>query len=132
MKCPYCSFEESHLEGNLIGMFLRKGRQYKAQKIFVYVFSIIVLGFWCVWGARWIESCFQSTRRTTGLHIPFWLNQLPIVVGMYGMFLYSIYHLIGSVKKRPEQYEIEALEKKQEQTQVFTTQQNSDAEGDEP
>lgn len=117
----YCSFEESHLQGDLLSTFWRKGWHWKGQKLFIYGFSILVLGYWCVWGSGWMQDCFASNRRTTGLHIPFWANQLPIVVGLYGMILFSIYHFIRNIFKKSELYELEAEEKKKEEERLAMT-----------
>jgi TRAP-type C4-dicarboxylate transport system permease small subunit len=100
----YGSYEESHIKGDLLTMLFKKKIHYKIHQIYVYLFCLIVLGIWCYWSLDYAGTIMRSTRATTGLKIPFWLNQLPIIVGLWGMFLYSIYHFIKNIFKKPEEY----------------------------
>lgn len=100
----YGSYEESHIKGDLLTMMFTKKIHYKIHQIYVYLFCLVVLGIWCYWGINYAQTILGSTRCTTGLKIPFWINQLPIIVGLWGMFLYSLYHFIRNIFKKVEEY----------------------------
>ena len=88
----------------LFGAAFKKGWQKKAHQIYIYLFCAIVLGFWVVWGWDYAATVLSSPRRTTAWKIPFYVNQLPITVGLFGMALYSVYHLICNFIKKPSEY----------------------------
>ncbi|MGE4484847.1 MAG: TRAP transporter small permease [Oscillospiraceae bacterium] len=100
----YGSYEESHIKGDLLTAFFKKKYHYKIHQIYVYIFCVFLLAIWSKWGLDYALTCLRSTRVTTGWKIPFWVNQLPISIGIIGMFLYSLYHLIRNIFKKSENY----------------------------
>ena len=100
----YGSYEESHIQGDLLNLMFTKRVHYKIHKLYVYTFCVFLMGIWSYWGVDYARTCLASPRATTGLKIPFWCNQLPIAVGMWGMLFYSLYHLIENIVKKPSEY----------------------------
>lgn len=112
----YGTYEESHIQGDLLNLAFKKRWQYKAHKIYIYVFCTALMALWSYWGIRFFGDCVGSIRKNTGTGIPFWVNQIPIPIGMWGMFFYSLYHLARNIWNPVSSYETreekEAAEKK--------------------
>ena len=100
----YGSYEESHIQGDLLNLMFTKRIHYKIHRLYVYVVCVFLMGIWSYWGWDYFVTVIHTTRRTTGLKIPFWLMQIPQAVGMWGMLLYSVYHLIVNIFKPVKDY----------------------------
>jgi TRAP-type C4-dicarboxylate transport system permease small subunit len=93
----YGTYEESHIQGDLLNLAWTKRWQYKAHKIYIYVVCVFLMLLWSYWGVKYFNNCIGSARRNTATKLPFWINQIPIPIGMWGMLLYSVYHLIRNI-----------------------------------
>ena len=100
----YGSYEESHIQGDLLNLMFTKRVHYKIHRIYVYTVCVFLMGIWSYWGWDYFSSVIVSTRRSTGLKIPFWAMQIPQAVGMWGMLIYSVYHLIDNIFKPVSKY----------------------------
>lgn len=100
----YGSYEESHIQGDLLNLMFTKRVHYKIHRIYVYTVCVFLMGIWSYWGWDYFSSVITSTRRSTGLKIPFWAMQIPQAVGMWGMLLYSVYHLLNNIFKPVSKY----------------------------
>lgn len=113
----YGTYEESHIQGDLLNLAWTKRWQYKAHKIYIYLVCVFLMALWSYWGVKYFNNCIGSARRNTATKFPFWVNQIPIPIGMWGMLFYSVYHLIRNilnpVSSHMTRQEKEALEKKQ-------------------
>ena len=93
----YGTYEESHIQGDLLNLAWTKRWQYKAHKIYIYVVCVFLMLLWSYWGVKYFSNCIGSARRNTATKLPFWVNQIPIPIGMWGMLFYSVYHLIRNI-----------------------------------
>ena len=100
----YGSYEESHIQGDLLNLMFTKRIHYKIHRLYVYIVCVFLMGIWSYWGWDYFTTVIAATRRTTGLKIPFWAMQIPQAIGMWGMLLYSIYHLIVNIFKPVKDY----------------------------
>lgn len=97
----YGSYEESHIKGDLLEMFFKTGFQKKLHRIYVYGYSTLILAVWSVWGYAYMLRCLKSSQVTPGWHIPLWVSQLAIPIGIFGMLIYSACHLYRAFKGSP-------------------------------
>lgn len=113
----YGTYEESHIQGDLLNLAWTKRWHYKAHKIYIYAVCVFLMALWSYWGVEYFANCVGSARRNTATKLPFWINQIPIPIGMWGMLFYSVYHFIRAifnpVSSHMTRQEKEALEKKQ-------------------
>ena len=100
----YGSYEESHIQGDLLNLMFTKRVHYKMHRIYVYIVCVFLMGIWSYWGWDYFTTVIASTRRSTGLKIPFWAMQIPQAVGMWGMLIYSVYHLFDNLFKPVSKY----------------------------
>jgi len=100
----YGSYEESHIQGDLLNLMFTKRIHYKIHRIYVYTVCVFLMGIWSFWGVQYFGTVIGSARRTTGLKFPFWWQQIPQAIGMWGMLFYSVYHLIVNLFKPVNQY----------------------------
>ena len=105
LGATYGSYEESHIKGDLLDLAFKTKRQKKIHQICIYTYSVIILAVWSKWGYEYMVRCLKSSQTTPGWHIPLWVSQLAIPIGLYGMFIYSVCHLVKIIRRRPEQVE---------------------------
>lgn len=102
----YGSFEESHIHGDLLNLVLKTEKQKKVQQICVYLYCVVVLSIWSKWAFAYTARCFRSTQVTPGWRIPLWTSRLAISVGIWGMFAYSIFHLVRILSRKTRNYDV--------------------------
>lgn len=93
----YGTYEESHIQGDLLNLVWTQRWQYKAHKIYIYAVCVFLMALWSYWGVKYFGNCIGSPRRNTATKLPFWINQIPIAIGMWGMLFYSVYHFIRNI-----------------------------------
>ena len=68
----------------------------KAKKIVelvILVVSFAVILVFCIWGCEYMKFNLTFKSVTTGLKIPMYLSQLPLLVGFIMMELYTVFHI---------------------------------------
>ena len=102
LGATYGSYEESHIKGDLLNLFIKTKKQKKIHQIYVYLYSSVVLVFWCKWAMDYFIRSLGNGQRTPGWHFPLWTSQTAVSIGIFGMFFYSLYHLIRTIVRDPE------------------------------
>lgn len=97
LGATYGSYEESHIKGDLLDLVFKTDRQKSWHRLLVYLYSVIILVIWSKWGYEYMIRALKSTQKTPGWHIPLWVSQLAIPVGIYGMLIYSACHLTRAI-----------------------------------
>jgi len=98
----YASYEDNHIVADLVSPMLKKTIYKKMLKIFVGLCNFVVLGFFLKWAYAYIAWSWNIWPRTPGLRIPLMCSQIPILIGMILMAVYSVFHFVLIFIKKEE------------------------------
>jgi TRAP-type C4-dicarboxylate transport system permease small subunit len=100
----YATWEESHIKGDVVSFFFKSAKAKKFYKVSIQVFAVVCMSFWMKWGLEYVMWNFNAAGKTSALKIPLVASQAAIYVGICGLFIYSLFHLIKYIKMKPEEF----------------------------
>lgn len=98
------SEEESHISGDLISSSIKSGKGKKIVAIIVNFINVAVSGYFSF---LTIKYCIKQTRlgaTTAVLRLPKSTSQYAVLFGIVFVFVFSVYHLIKYIVKKPESF----------------------------
>ena len=100
----YATYEETHIKGDVLSFLFKSAKAKKFYTVSIHVFSVACMAFWMKWGFEYVMWNFNAGGKTSALKIPLIASQAAIYVGICGLFLYSLFHLIRYAKMKPEEF----------------------------
>ena len=100
----YATWEETHIKGDVMSFLFKSAKAKKFYVVSIHVFSVACMAFWMKWGADYVIWNYNAGGKTSALKIPLIFPRLAIYVGICGLFIYSIFHLIKYIKMKPEEF----------------------------
>lgn len=103
LAATYATWEESHIKGDMMSFLFKSGKAKKYYNISLNAFGVICMAFWMKWGFEYVVWNFNAGGRTSALKMPLIASELAIYIGIFGLFFYSLFHLVKYIKMRPEE-----------------------------
>lgn len=113
LGAAYATYNETHIRGDIASFLFKTGKQKKFYNISMVAFSIIIMSFWIVWGFQYASWNVLSGGTSSALHIPLWIGQIAIYVGILGLFFFAILNLVRYIKMKPEDFVADQEQEKQ-------------------
>lgn len=104
LGAAYATYNETHIKGDVMSFIFKSGKGKKFYNISIIVFSLIVMAFWVVWGFQYALWNITSGGTSAALHIPLWIVQIAIYVGILGLFFFAVLNLVRYIKMKPEDF----------------------------
>lgn len=98
------SEEESHISGDLVTSSIKSGKGKKIVTVIVNFINVVISGYFTI---LTIKYCIKQTRlgaTTAVLRLPKSTSQYAILFGLVFVFLFSVYHFIRYLVKKPESF----------------------------
>ena len=98
------SEEESHISGDLISSSIKSGKGKKIVAVITNFINVVISGYFTYLTALY---CIKQTRlgaTTAVLRLPKGTSQYAILFGLVFVFLFSVYHFIRYLFKKPESF----------------------------
>lgn len=89
----YGTYENSHIKGDLLSSAFKSPKAKKIIELVILVVSFVVILVFCVWGCQYMAFNLTFKSVTTGLKIPMYLSQFPLLIGFIMMELYTVFHI---------------------------------------
>lgn len=110
----YGSFEDSHISADMTDLLIKNEKVRAKYKIAVRFVTVIITGVFCYWGLVDFAPKVLSAKSTTpGLHIPYAIPKMALVVAFVMMFIFSIYWFVRTIhpyEKKTETDELEGMD----------------------
>ena len=88
----YGSYEDSHIKGDMLSSAFRSPKAKKGIKLLTFGISFAVTVVFCFWGVDYMAFNLKYKAVTTGLKIPMYYSQLPLLIGFIMMGLYTVFN----------------------------------------
>ena len=100
----YGTYENSHIKGDLLSSVFHTPRSKKIIDLVILIVSFVVILVFCVWGWDYMSFNLKFRAVSTGLKLPLWWAQIPLLIGFILMELYTIYHILRVALTKTKDY----------------------------
>lgn len=104
LGAAYATYNETHIKGDVMSFVFKTGKQKKFYNLSMVIISIIIMAFWVVWGFQYASWNIHSGGTSSALHIPLWIGQISIYIGILGLFFFAILNLAKYIVMKPEDF----------------------------
>lgn len=87
----YGSYEGTHIKGDLLSTFFKSPKAKKAIELVNLAVSFAVIAFFCKWGWEYMSFNLKFKAVSTGLRIPLYYSQSPLLIGFVLMGFYTLF-----------------------------------------
>lgn len=88
----YGTYENSHIKGDLLSSLFRSPKAKKAIELVILIVSFVTILIFIIWGWEYMSFNLAFRAVSTGLKLPLWWSQIPLLIGFILMELYTVYH----------------------------------------
>ena len=88
----YGTYENTHIKGDLLSSMFRSPKAKKIIEVIILLISFITILVFIIWGWEYMQFNFKFKAVSTGLKLPLWWSQIPLLIGFILMELYTVYH----------------------------------------
>jgi len=90
----YGSYENSHIKGDMLSSMFKSAKAKKIIELITLGISIIVTVVFIAWGCEYMAFNLKFMAVSTGLKIPLWYSQIPLLIGFIFMGLYTVFNFV--------------------------------------
>lgn len=90
----YGSYEDSHIKGDMLSSLFKSPKAKKIIKLITLGISIVVTIVFAIWGWQYMAFNLKFKAVSTGLKIPLWYSQIPLLIGFILMGLYTLFNFM--------------------------------------
>lgn len=90
----YGSYEDSHIKGDMLSSLFKTPKAKKIIKLITLGISFVVTVIFSVWGFQYMAFNLKYKAVSTGLKIPLWYSQIPLLIGFILMGLYTLFVIL--------------------------------------
>jgi TRAP-type C4-dicarboxylate transport system permease small subunit len=96
----YATYKKDHIKADIMHTFVSNKRALAIIDIMVGIITSIVLACFAVWGVQFTLWGLQRGALTPALKIPLTVSQIPLTIGFFLMFFYTVCDTIKQLKNR--------------------------------
>ena len=102
----YGSYEDTHITADMTDLFIKDPKKKRIVRIIVKGITAVVGFFLAYWGVgKYLVFNIKNFGYTTALKMPTLLTTASISIGLFLMFIYSVYYFIKVLNSKPEDFE---------------------------
>ena len=90
----YGSYEGSHIKGDMLSSFFKTPKAKKIIELITLGISFVVILVFCKWGFEYMAFNLKFKAVSTGLKIPLYYSQFPLLIGFIMMEFYTAFNFL--------------------------------------
>lgn len=94
------SYEDSHIDADVLSLFVKSDKVKRIFKIFIKVVCLVVSIVFAKWGLDYLKWAAAVGGMTQTLRIPMLLSRIPLSIAFILMVIFNIYHLVNAILGR--------------------------------
>jgi len=104
------NYRDQHIKADVLSVFIKKETVNHIINVIVKVISLIVSVLLAVWGIQYLDLCLTLGGETRILGVPMLWSRGALVVGYILPVIYTVYHLILTIKGEDKTPKVEGGE----------------------